>query len=453
MTGPDLIAQATDFVADTAYPEAGVRDRARVLLADALSLALAADTVPGASALFELGVGSGDHLAWYGGRGLGAADAAQANAAAVCARFQDDTEMSSWSHPASFVVPAAVAAGIEAGASYGEVLDGLVAGYALTVWLGGGGQVALGMMRSGRRPSPNFGPAGACAAASRALGLDAEQTRNAVSGALLVGRGSLHSVGSGGEDWRLHNPGAARDGLVYALAARAGMTSGPGALEARHGYLAMFAGIEQVPDELRKPPAAEMILDVWHKALPTLGDNMAVALAARELHRRGVDGAALGHVTVHMNEHFANFPGTQTRPPYRSLTSALSSVRFVTAQLLLRGTLDFEDYARRDDPEVCALADRIDVVADPQLDFTDARIDVSTPDGDQSCVAADLPRTLFYRDADEQRTVTEELLGEPGVALVDALVEGDVDRSCDDVIQGALRTFHATTTGTEPKVK
>ena len=133
-----------------------------MLLADALALALAADTVPGATALFELGVGSGGHLAWYSGRGLGAADAAQANAAAVCARFQDDTEMSWWTRPASFVVPAAVAAGVEAGASYGEVLDGLVAGYALTVWLGGGGQVALGMMRSGRHPSPNFGSRTRC---------------------------------------------------------------------------------------------------------------------------------------------------------------------------------------------------------------------------------------------------------------------------------------------------
>ena len=445
MTTNPALAAATSFVAKESYADPVVRERARILLADAVTLALAAGTVPGASDLFELGVGEGEHLAWFSGHRLGAADSVQANAAAVCARFQDDTEMSSWSHPGSFVVPAAVAAGIEVGASFGEVVDGLVAGYAFTVWLGGGGPVALGMMTSGRRPSPNFGPAGACAAASRAAGLTAEQTLNAVSGALLVGRGSLHSVGSGGEDWRLHNPGAARDGLLYALAARAGMTSGPGALDGRHGYLRMFAGIEEVPEELQEPPRAEMVLDVWTKALPTLGDNMAVALAARELHARG-EGQDPTSVTVHMNEHFANFPGTQTRPPYPTLTSALSSVRFVTAQLLVHGKLDFDDYARRnDDPAVTALADLIEVVPDSTLDYTDA---VVTVDGDRTARASDLPRTLFYRDPDEQRRVAGELLGDRGVAVVEALLAARDDAPADDVLRQALHGFHSHTNRT-----
>lgn len=445
MSSQQYLVNAATFVAEETYAAVLVRDRARILLADAVTLALAADTVPGATELFELGVGKGEHPAWFSGHRLGAADAVQANAAAVCARFQDDTEMSSWSHPGSFVVPAAVAAGIEAGATYGEIVDGLIAGYALTVWLGGGGPVALGMMATGRRPSPNFGPAGACAAAARAAGLTADQTLHAVSGALLVGRGSLHSVGSGGEDWRLHNPGAARDGLLYALAARAGMTSGPGALDARHGYLRMFAGIDDVPEELKHPPRAEMILDVWHKALPTLGDNMAVALAARELHTRG-HGGDLKRVTVHMNEHFANFPGTQTRPPYPSLTSALSSVRFVTAQLLLHGSLDFDDYARRDAPAVTALAQRIEVVPDATLDYVDAVVTVDSGDGEHSCRTSDLPRILFFRDEDEQRRVAGDLLGDAGVAVVDALLAGDDDAPGDQVLHKALQDFHSSPT-------
>lgn len=445
MTSQRYLSDAAAFVAEETYGAPLVRDRARILLADAVTLALAADTVPGATALFELGVGTGEHLAWSSGHHLGAADAVQANAAAVCARFQDDTEMSSWSHPGSFVVPAAVAAGIETGASYGEIVDGLVAGYAFTVWLGGGGRVALGMMETGRRPSPNFGAAGACAAAARAARLSADETLHAVSGALLVGRGSLHSVGSGGEDWRLHNPGAARDGLLYALAARAGMTSGPGALDARYGYLRMFAGIEEVPDELRQPPRAEMVLDVWHKALPTLGDNMAVALAARELHDSGHAGSP-ERVTVHMNDHFARFPGTQTPPPYPSLTSALSSVRFVTAQLLLHGHLDFDDYARRDDPVVTALAERIDVVADDTLDYVEAVVTVEADDGSHTCRTSELSRTLFFRDEQEQRRVTRELLGDTGVTVVDALLAAGDDAPGDEVLHKALQDFHLSPT-------
>jgi len=445
VSSQQCLVNATDFVANRTYAKALHRERARILLADAVTLALAAGVVPGASDLFELGVGKGEHLAWFSGHRLGAADAVQANAAAVCARFQDDCEMSSWSHPGSFVVPAAVAAGIETGASYGQVIDGLIAGYAFTVWLGGGGLVARAMMETGRRPSPNFGVAGACAAASRAARLSPEQTLHAVSGALLVGRGSLHSVGAGGEDWRLHNPGAARDGLLYALAARAGMTSGPGALDARNGYLRMFAGIEEIPEMLKQPPRSEMILEVWHKALPTLGDDMAVALAARELSRQGY-GDDPKRVTVRMNEHFAHFPGTQNRPPYTSLTSALSSVRFVTAQLLINGTLDFDDYARRDDPIVTALADRIEVVPDSSLGYVDAVVTVDTGDGEQTCRTSDLPRTLFFRDSDEQRRVAGELLGDAGVAVVETLLTGGEDTPADEVLHKALHTFHPVST-------
>ena len=440
--GTTALGRTTDFVASASFDDPANREYARVLLADAVTLALAADTVPGSTELFELGAGQGDHVAWFSGRTLGAADAVQANAAAICARFQDDTEMSSWSHPGSFVVPAAVAAGIETGATYGEVIDGLIAGYAMTVWLGGEGEVALAMMATGRRPSPNFGTGGAAAAASRAAGLTPEQTAHAVSGALLVGRGSLHSVGSGGEDWRLHNPGAARDGLLYALAARAGMTAGPGALDATNGFLRMFAHLDEVPAAMEKAPTEGMIRDVWTKALPTLGDNMAVALAARELHGR-LAGAPIDHVTVRMNEHFARFPGTQTPPPYPTITSALSSVRFATAQLLTHGTLTFDDYAARNDAEVGALASSLEVVPDIALDFRDAVVTVVSGGVEHTCRASDLPATYYFRDADEQRAVTRELLGDAGVAVVDAVLTADESTPCSEVLHPALRTFHA----------
>lgn len=439
-TTPDLLESAASFVAAGDLSDGPSRAHARLLLADAMTLALAAGAVPGASALFELGVGSGKHRAWFSGSRLGAADGAFANAAAICARFQEDTEMNSWAHPGGFVVPAAVAASVEGERSWSDLVEGLVSGYATTVWLAGGGDVALGLMTTGRRPSPTFGPAGACAAAARALGLDTAQARHALSGALLVGRGSLHSVGAGGEDWRLHNPTAARDGLTYALAARAGMTSGPGALDARHGFVPMFAGLDDLPASFDRPPRADMVRGVWMKALPTLGDNMAVALAARELHRRGV--RTDGDVRVRMNEHFANFPGTQNRPPYVSITSALSSVRFATAQLLLHGTLDFGSYARRDDPAVCALADAIEVEADANLDYLDAEVTVSGPDGDQAVRAADLPRTLYFRDEEEQLQVSREIHGPAGPRLVERLLGAQDDEPAARVIEEALDAFH-----------
>ncbi|MEU7815925.1 hypothetical protein, partial [Pseudonocardia sp. NPDC049154] len=268
----------------------------------------------------------------------------------------------------------------------------------------------------------------------RAFGLDAERTRHGLAGALLAGRGSLHSVGSGGEDWRLHNPGAARDGYLYAAAARAGMTAGPGALDARHGFLAMVAGLDEVPATLRTPPRADLVLGVWTKALPTLGDNMAAALVARELHGADTDGP----VTVRMNADFAAFPGTQTRPPYPTLTSALSSVRFVVAHLLLTGGLTVDDYARRADPRVCALAERIEVQPDPTLGHRDAEIVLGAGPGAVRRRAADLPRTVWFPDAPTQRAHALALLGDAGPEVVDALLTSGDGEPAAAVLEAAL---------------
>ncbi|HEV7964788.1 MAG TPA: MmgE/PrpD family protein [Actinoplanes sp.] len=438
----DSLDPVVDFVADGDLQLAPARERARLLLVDALMLACAADTAPGGADLVELGAGAGRHRSWFSNAGLGPADAVQANAAATCARFQEDTDMGSWSHPGSFVVPAAVAAAVEADTSLGRLIDGLVVGYAVTSWLGGAGAVAAAMMARGRRPSPTFAPAGAGAAAARVLGLSRAQARHALAAALLLGRGSLHSVGSGGEDWRLHNPGAARDGFLAALAAGRGMGTGGDPLAGPLGFLSVLAGMDRAPASYASPPTAELVLDVWHKALPTLGDNMAVAVVARELHGR-LAGRVPDRVQVMMNGEFARFPGTQTRPPYPSLTSALASVRFVTAQLLLTGHLDFADYARRDDPAVTVLADRIEVRADDALDFTDAVVSIETAGVETTLTARELPPTLFHRDADEQRRVAGDILGARGIALVDAVLDADESDPAAVVVDGALDRFHS----------
>jgi 2-methylcitrate dehydratase PrpD len=139
-----------------------------------------------------------------------------------------------------------------------------------------------------------------------------------------------------------------------------------------------------------------------------------------------------------MNQDFANFPGTQATPPFTTLTSALSSVRFVTAQLLLHGTLTFEDYARRDDPEVVALADRIEVTADADLDYLDAVVTIASDQGEHTVRASTLPPTLYFRDEAEQIKVATELHGDAGRQLVERLLSADESESAADVIDGAL---------------
>ena len=420
---PDIEHTLADFVAGPRTRDDATRLRARILLADAFVLSVAASEVSGLGSVLELGAGTGEHLSWATGRRLGAADAVQANSTAINARFQDDTDMSTWSHPGSFVIPGAVAAVVERDGTLGDLIDALIAGYAATVWLGGQGEVAHAMKQRGFRPSPVFGPLGAAAAVSRGLGLDAEATRHALNAAALVGRGTLRSVGGGGDDWRLHAPGAARDGFLIALAAQRGMRAAELGLTGSHGFLDVITGDRQAPGSWSEAPRDELINEVWQKALPIVGDDMSVALAAQHLHGQIGTGQITG-IRVHMNADYAAFPGTQVRPPYRSVTAAQASVRFSTAHLLRHGRLSMRDLeTERNDSATARLAEMADVIADPSIDYTDALVEVDVAGRTYRCRTTDLPKTLFWRDESTQMAVADELLGARGRTLVSGVTE------------------------------
>jgi 2-methylcitrate dehydratase PrpD len=426
-----------EFIAVGDATGTGSRERARLLLADAAVLSQANAEVPGFGAVHEVGVGTGRHLSWATGNRLGPNDAVFANACAIHARFQDDTDMSTWSHPGSFVVPAAVAAATESGASFARLLDAIVVGYSATRWLGADGIVAAALKARGFRPSPIFAPLGAAIAASRALGLDRVAAAHAVNAAALIGRGTLHSVGNGGDDWRLHNAGGARDGFGLALAAQRGMRSAADALTAENGFLRTVTGSADIPAVWRTAPTGELIERVWHKALPVLGDVMSAALAAREIGRR-LEGLRVDGVTVQMNAKYALFPGTQQRPPYASATAAQASVRFVVAQLLVRGDLRYTDLVHHDDPEVLRVADQIDVVPVEGMPYEDAIVEVRAGGRAEHFQAADLPPTLFWRDRPEQYDRAEHILGARGVAISRSILDADESDSAETVLDRAL---------------
>lgn len=434
VTPEDLLSE---FAAEGSPDVSQARERALLLLADAAVLSQANREVPGFGAVHEVGAGSGRHLSWASGNRVGANDAVYSNATAIHARFQDDTDMSTWSHPGSFVIPAAVAAAIEARTDFATLLDAIVIGYSATRWLGANGVVAASLKARGFRPSPIFAPIGAAIAASRALGLNQEAAAQAIGAAALIGRGTLHSVGNGGDDWRLHNAGAARDGFSLALAAQRGMRSAPNSLTGYNGFLRTVTGSDKVPEGWHRPPNASLIEKVWHKALPALGDNMSAALAAREAGRL-LDGRHVESASVRMNAKYARFPGTQRRPPYASVTAAQASVRFVVAHLLVNGDLHYGDLIRRDDPVVLDLADSLDVIPDEDLGYEDAIVEVTAGSEKLLCRAADLPATYFWRDRVEQLDRAEHILGARGTEISKTIMDADGARPVESVFDAAF---------------
>ena len=435
----DIAEMVAGFVGEAVADDPKLRSKARILLVDAVTLAVSARELEGIASLVDsLSGGAGNHLVWMTGDLLGAGDAALLNGICTHARFQDDTDMVSWSHPGSFVVPSAVAAAEGAGATLASLLDGLVVGYAVAEWSGGEGVVAKDVMRRGFRGSPTFGPLASCAAACRVLGLSRDETAHALRAAALLGRGTLHSVGAGGEDWRLHNGSAARDGLTTALAAGAGMQGGVGAFEGPNGFLKAYADRSEPPSRWLTPPIADSILSVWHKALPTLGDNMAAALVSTAAYER-ISSRTIDGITVRINDSFASYPGVNRKPPYATFVQALASVQFTVARCLLHGTVRLSDYAdARADRDTVRIADRTELVGDPTLDYTEAEVTVHTGDGDLSVTTAELPKTLFYRDESAAIRAATDLIPGRGRRLAETMLGAEPSELAHDAIAEAL---------------
>jgi 2-methylcitrate dehydratase PrpD len=180
----DLCIKLAGWIASVKVDDQALFAKARVLLTDAVTLAVAARGSASASALGALiAHDAGPVTAWGSGRRSGPMSAVLANALLAHERFQDDCEMRSWTHPGSFVVPAAIAGAEMAETSFGKALEAIAVGYAVTAWLGAEEAVALSLMKRGFRCSPTLAPFAAAAAFARGLVCETHSIAAAISAA------------------------------------------------------------------------------------------------------------------------------------------------------------------------------------------------------------------------------------------------------------------------------
>ncbi|MFZ7126450.1 MAG: MmgE/PrpD family protein [Desulfobacterales bacterium] len=166
--------------------------------------------------------------------------AALANGAASHSIELDDVVNAASLHPAVTVMPAALSAGYLSGCSGRELVEGIVAGYELTVKLG----IALdpaAHYAQGFHPTGTCGCFGAALAAAKILKLDEDQTARALGIAGSQAAGSLEFLADGSFTKRLHAGWAAHAGLTAALMAREGFTGPTSIIEGRLGFLHAYS--------------------------------------------------------------------------------------------------------------------------------------------------------------------------------------------------------------------
>ena len=228
------LAAMAAFIVDC-DPPAEARARATAAVIDTIGVALAGTAEPASRIVRETittAVGAVCSV-WGTDARASAPDAALANGTAAHALDYDDMCFVSLAHPSAPLVPAIVAAGEVAGASGRAVVDAYAVGFEI--------QARLGRLMNPRHYqrgwhcTSTLGTVSAAAGASRLLGLDATATAHALAIAASSASGLKENFGTMVKP--LHAGSAARNGVLAALLAKAGLTGSARAYDGPQGYL------------------------------------------------------------------------------------------------------------------------------------------------------------------------------------------------------------------------
>lgn len=259
-----------------------ISERPRVWPAEAVNLAergvvdTVACMIAGAAdeAVRRVGKGVGSWGTHGGSSAVGLAGcvdapwAALLNGTASHALDYDDVLDPAASHVSAVLVPALLALGEEIDASGAELLDAYIVGVEVQQCLAEA--VNMTHYTRGWHTTLTLGAPSAAAACARLLRLDAEQARNAISLATSLAAGFKRQFGTNAKPF--HAGLGAKNGIVAARMASAGLSADPAAFEGSRGFLDLMAGpgaagFDGVLLRLGGPPAI-LSPGVWLKRYP-----------------------------------------------------------------------------------------------------------------------------------------------------------------------------------------
>src|SRR5215475_6300002 len=356
-----------------------VRERARHLMLDATGIAYA-------SGRYEFAHKAMTAVAGLGGQGavpvigmparLPLRDAALINGILVHGLDFDDTHSGGVIHATASVLPTVLAVGAQQRASGGEILAAYVLGVEVAARLGA---VAKGAFHQvGFHPTGLIGAFACALAAGRLMGLNEKQLVMAQGLTLSAGSGSLEFLEDGAWNKRFHPGWAAVSGITAAALARQGFVGAKRAYEGRFGLYASHLQGHYDPANLALATAG--LGQTWElqqvavKPYPACHFVHACVDAASTLAREHkLDAREIDQVRALVPAEVVKTvcePAANKRRPANSF-DAQFSVPYTVAAALLRGqfSLDELEDDALGDPDILALADRVQYEIDPATTF------------------------------------------------------------------------------------
>jgi aconitate decarboxylase len=371
MSAPTNSADAlARFAAELRFedlPDAVVAHMKRCLL-DTMGCALFGSTLPWStilrSVLVDADGAGGSALVWGTATELTPLHAALANGTAAHAFELDDLHPRSIVHPGSVAVSAALAAAPRDGR---ELLTALVAGYEVTARVGM--SVGSAHLIAGWHPTGTHGTLAAAAAAGSVLGLSPAEMSDALGIAGSQSSGLMASQ-YGSMVKRFHAGRAAQSGLYAALLARRGFTGIANIFEEEYGGYGHTFSPRFDPEPLTAGLGTTWeTLNVGFKIYSTNGSCHPTIDALREMRAdAGLEADDVDFVDVYVSSATYHHVGWPYVP--NSVTTAQMNLSYIVAAVLTDGEAFVEQFTdeRVRDPKLVALADRVRVHADPEID-------------------------------------------------------------------------------------
>jgi 2-methylcitrate dehydratase PrpD len=382
-----LASQVAEWVSEVQYEDlpSDVIESTRLRILDVIGLALAgAETQFGRASIAAAKTLSpaGPSRVFGTGDAVAAPTAAFTNAALSQALEYDDTHNESIVHMSSPAVAASLALADLLGAPTRGRGDGrTVTGRDLILSIAVAneiscrvGSVSPGQFhRRGFHPTGLFAPFGIAAGIGKILGLDAQRLAWAQGTAGSCAAGLLECWVDGTQTKFLHSGFAAQSGLTAALLADAGVSGPPKVFEGRFGLFASHLQDASAPKNLGRIVGG--LGTHWEsrnssfKPFPTAHVLHPYVSAILRLHAQGVRAADVARVECPVAEFNVSIVCEPVAEKTAPATQAHCRVclQYTIAEALYSGSLGKNAYseAMRLNPDVLALARKVDYVVDP----------------------------------------------------------------------------------------
>lgn len=284
----------------------------------------------------------------------------------VMSYFMNDRVLAS--HHAATLVPTTLALGEINGASGKEVITAMLVGDDMAARVQAaseGHPIGLGWDGCG-----TLSHLGATATASRLLGLNKAQTRNAFGIVLNTIASAIQSLWDGATSFKLGQGTAARNGIFSAELAKEGWTGVEDALLSKFGYFFLYAGGCKDPDIMTNALGEKYYGEAYFKPYPCgMPNHVAIDCALEIVRKYDIKADGIEEVIIHV-PHGAIGTSYYAKPfiirdfPHGD---AIFSYPYSVATALLHGNVGLTNYTEEAirDPEVNAITAKTKLVELP----------------------------------------------------------------------------------------